>query len=380
LEKRKRELDRRLQKLNHELKELSAGRPKRGFSAIVDLEAVTGGHFLLNLTYLSRNAAWRPMYDIRLEKAGEDHILDITILAEITQKSGMDWNEVALSVSTARPAISQRAPELEPWYIDEYKPMPPPQPRNLKMQAPTVVGAALASAPDKFKIAGADFASVAEVEAEVSVARLDNSWSSATFRVAGNSDIPGDGSPHKTAIDHFTTEPNIDFLTLPKQVDAVFRRVKVNNTTEAPFLPGNASLFAAAEYIGSVNIEYTAPGDELELLFGSEERITVERELTQREVEKTRLRDRRELGYGYEITLHNLLNHEIKVEVQDHIPVSKHEDIKVKLENVQPVPDEESDLKLLTWQLVITANSERSIKYEFGVSHPRQMTVIGLVD
>jgi uncharacterized protein (TIGR02231 family) len=167
---------------------------------------------------------------------------------------------------------------------------------------------------------------------------------------------------------------------VPKQVDAVFRRVKVNNTTEAPFLSGNASLFAAEEYIGSVNIEYTAPGDELELLFGPEERISVERELTQREVEKTRLRDRRELSYGYEITLHNLLNHEIRVEVQDHIPVSKHEDIKVKLENVQPVPDEESDLMLLTWQLLITANSESSIKYEFRVSHPRQMNVIGLVD
>jgi uncharacterized protein (TIGR02231 family) len=378
LSKQKRDMDERLEKLNNELTQLNAGRAKQGYQAIIDLTAESSGSFSLRLSYIIHKSAWRPLYDIRLIEDDDGKELDITVLAEITQNSGSDWLDVQMSVSTSRPALSQRAPELKPWYIDESRPKPVSEPKitgsRRKASAPTQVLMAMPGPVAQ------EYDQAIQSDAVAMVARRDTAGPATTFQITGRSDIPGDGSPHKTTIGHYSVSPDLDYLTIPKQVDAVYRRVKIVNETDSPLLAGKASLFAGTEYIGSVTIEYTAPGNDLELLFGTEERLAVERELTQRGVEKTRLRDRRELSYGYEIKLRNLLPAEAEIEVQDHIPLPRHEDIKVELERTSLEPTDHSELNLLTWRLVVHADEEKSIQYEYSVSHPRQMSVIGLVD
>lgn len=379
LEIQSRDLDDQLQKLERELDHLRVGRGKQGYEAKIDIVAETSGQFTLSLSYLITRASWRPLYDIRLIENADTNELDITILAEVDQNSGDDWDGVALSVSTSRPALSQRAPELKPWYVDESRPMPTPQPKR-------AMGGNLRSAPQAYEASAGTIAGAVEefddiqFDAEAMVARQESTGPSTTFHVAGRSDIPGDGSPHKTTISRSVVAPDIDFLAVPKQVDAVFRRIKAVNETGSPLLPGKVNLFSGSDYIGSVDLKYTSPGDEIELLFGTEERISIERELTQRAVEKTRLRDRRELSYGYEVKINNLLSEEAKVEVQEHIPVPRHEEIKVELEKAVPNPDERSDLNLIKWNLVVPSKTEKSIQYEYVVSHPRQMRVIGLID
>ena len=42
---------------------------------------------------------------------------------------GEDWSDVALALSTARPSAATRLPdEPDPWYLDLYRPAPPPAP------------------------------------------------------------------------------------------------------------------------------------------------------------------------------------------------------------------------------------------------------------
>jgi uncharacterized protein (TIGR02231 family) len=175
-------------------------------------------------------------------------------------------------------------------------------------------------------------------------------------------------------------EPELDYLTIPKYSDAVFRRATVAYDQTGPLLPGAASLFVGEEYIGQTQIKFTAQGDELELLLGVEDRITVERKLARRDVDKKLLRDQRQLRYGYTIALKNLLKTEAKVVVKDHIPVSRHEQIKVKLEDVRPQPAEQTDLNLLEWQLNLASGAEETVRYEYNVEHPRNLNVVGLLD
>ena len=49
--------------------------------------------------------------------------LKVSYLAEITQRTGEDWPEVTLVLSTARQGLRQTLPELSPWYIG--RPQPP---------------------------------------------------------------------------------------------------------------------------------------------------------------------------------------------------------------------------------------------------------------
>ena len=145
-------------------------------------------------------------------------------------------------------------------------------------------------------------------------------------------------------------------------------------------MAGPANLFVGDEFIGSSKIDYTPANGEIELLLGVEERITVEREMTKRETDKRLLRDNRQLRYGYEIKIKNLLPNAVKIELQDQIPVSRHEQIKIKLDKVQPEPAEKSELNLFEWRLDLAAGAEQTIGYEYTVEHPRSLQVAGLLD
>jgi len=308
----------------------------------------------------------------QIDESGRAHV-EISYIAQVTQNSGQDWSSVKLVVSTARPALNQRLPELHPWYVSVPRP-----PRQLARARPKTMAAASVgmavpeSAPDP---APAPMAAAEVVQAEI----VDSGAGSAVrFAVPGQVDIPSDGSPHKSTMQHFRLEPKLDYLAVPKHTDAVFRRATVENRSQTPMLPGAANLFVEDEFIGRTTLKYTPVNGEVELLLGVEDRITVERELTKRDVDKRLFGDNRRLRYGYEVTLKNLMETAVSIELHDHIPVGRHEQIKIKLEKVVPEPTEQSDLNLMEWHMELSAAEETTIQYEFMVEHPRSLQVVGL--
>ncbi|MEZ4644161.1 MAG: mucoidy inhibitor MuiA family protein [Chloroflexota bacterium] len=378
LDLQQRDLSREVEKLRRELKEVQSARPRQRFQARVDVEVQTAGTFQLVLTYVVGSAGWQPLYDIRLQTGqnGTADSLAFSYIAQVQQNTGQNWQGVKLAVSTARPALNQRLPDLHPWYIDERR-APTPRPMRAKMAAPApmedmAVGAlrTAMAAPEVEEV----------VEAEVAVAEVQDSGTAVSFAIAGQVDIPSDGSPHKTTINQFHFAPQLDYLAVPKHTDAVYRRAKMVNDSPSPLLDGPANLFVGDEFIGKTRLQYTPTGGEVELLLGVEERITITRELARRDVDKRLLRDNRQLRYGYEIEVKNLLPTAAKLEIHDHIPVARHEQIKVKLEEAEPQPSEKSDLNLLEWRFALPAGAEKTVTYTFSVEHPRSMMVMGLID
>lgn len=390
LDTEQRDLKERLSKLQAELDQLRAARPRQRYEARLEVEAVSAGSFEPEITYVvgqstGGRTGWRPLYDIRLLDVAGGNAgapaggrVAITTLAEIVQNTGQDWSGVRLTVSTARPALNQRVPELKPWFVDVPRP-PQPLPRAAHAKAAMArQDFAPESATDA--VPAMMMAPIREAPAEVEVAEAQDSGTAVTFAVSGSVDIPGDGTPHKTTIGQHDLTPQLDFLAVPRHTDAVYRRAKFNNTTAAPLLPGPASLYAGDEYIGQNRLEYTPTGAEVELILGVEERVTVKRELVRREVDKRLLRDVRQVIYGYEIELENLLPTSARVTVQDQYPVSRHDQIKVRLDRVAPEPVEQTDLHILKWRIDLAPAEKKIIRYDYQVEHPRALQVIGLLD
>ena len=382
LDVEQRDLKEELARLQAELDQLRAARPRQRYEARLEVEALSAGEFAVELSFVVGRAGWRPLYDVRLlepQVEGGASGVVVTALAEITQSTGQDWSGVALTVSTARPALNQRVPELKPWYVDV---PPPPQPMPRMMHARAMAKGAMAEPVEAFADAAPMMAMAAppEMEAEVEVAEATDSGTAVSFAVSGNIDIPGDGTPHKTTIARHELTPQLDFLAVPRHTDAVFRRARLTNTTGAPLLPGPVNLYVGEEFIGQNRLAYTPGGAEVELVLGVEERITVKRELVRREVDKRLLRDVRQVVYGYEIKLENLLRTAARVTVQDQYPVSRHEQIKVRLDRVAPEPAEQSELHILKWQLDLAPADKKTIRYEYQVEHPRALHVVGLID
>jgi len=368
----RRTLKRRLEKLQNELEPLRRTRGRERYTVVIEVEVLQAGDLTVKMTCVLSNAQWQPLYDLRLMEATADTVptLEVGYLAQITQQSGEDWNDVSLILSTARPTLAETVPELKPWYIAPLS----PQPVSVKRRAaPGRMDAMPAQAP-----AAAMTAKAEPVGAEVVMAIVETSGAAVTYRVPETVTIHADGTPHKVAIAQLDLFPDLDYVAAPKLAEAAYRRATVTNESAYTLLPGEANLFAGDEFIGHISLELVAPGGEMELYLGADDRIEIERELKRREVDRRLLGDRRRIRYAYEITLHNTRPTEVALTLHDQIPVSRHEEVKVKLESASPSPDEQTELNVLTWKLTLSPGEEQTVRFDFSVEHPRGMTVTGL--
>ena len=370
----RREVERRLQKLQSELDQQRNTRPRERYTAVIEVEVLQAGDLTVELSYVVSGASWKPLYDLRLLEEGEKIALEVGYLAQVSQQTSEPWENVTLTLSTARPAMAGTLPELKPWYIQPYQPpAPPPQPAPVmraKAERPMMLSA---TAP--FGEADAGLPVEDAVEAQASV---DTSGGSVTYHIPDPVTIPADGAPHKVVVARFALTPVMDYVTAPKLVEAAYRRVQNVNDSPYLLLPGAANLFAGDEFIGATRLKLTAPDEKFELYLGVDDRIKVKRELKRREVEKTIFGGKRRQHFGYEITLENLTSGEAVLILHDQLPASKHEDIKIRLESADPKPTEQSELNLLDWELKLAPKEKRTVRFDFGIEAPQDMNLSGL--
>jgi uncharacterized protein (TIGR02231 family) len=369
---RRRELAKQLDRLRNQLDSLRASRGRERYTATLKVEATAAGVLTVDLAYVVSNAGWQPLYDVRLD----GNAIELTYLGQVTQRTGEDWTDVSLTLSTARPALAAVLPELKPWYISAYQP-PPPSPAAFR---PAVMGMAVqarAAAPAP-AMAGAGVEEAQPVEMEAVTASVESTGTSVTFRLPQKVNIPTDGEPVKVTVATTGLEPRLDYVTTPKLAEFAFRRATVKNAGDLLLLPGPVSLFVEGDYIGSTPLKLTAPGKEFELYLGVDDRVYVKRELKAREVDKKLLQDKRRLHYAYEIEVRNLRADKITLEIHDQLPVPRHEFIKVKLESADPKLAEQTELNELTWKLSLEPGATQFVRFDFSIEHPRDMTVTGL--
>jgi uncharacterized protein (TIGR02231 family) len=374
IETRKREMGRRLQKLKNELEQQRSSRPRERYTALVEVEVLQAGTLAVELSYVVTGAGWKPLYDLRLVE-GENlkTSLEVSYLAQVSQRSGEAWKDVMLTLSTARPALSSLAPELDPWYIAplQIKAMPAPA---RAMEPPMMVSAARFEAG----VPAPQAELAQEADAGYQAARVDSSGAAVTYTVPDKVSIPDDGAPHKVSVASFALVPRLDYISAPKIVEAAYRRAKLINDSSYVLLPGQASLYQGEEFIGSTPLELTASQGEIELYLGVDDRLKIKRELKRRDVDKRLIGGKRHIVYGYETSLENLLAVPVQVTLKDNIPVSRQEDIKVRLEYTEPKPAEQTELNQLTWEFVMQVKEKKALRFDFSVEYPQGMEVLGL--
>ncbi len=125
-------------KINEEIAALEAaiGQPStqnpRRVAAIA-VEAPEALKATLTVSYRVAGASWRPVYDARLDTRGAKPALELTRRALIRQRTGEDWREAKVVLSTLRVQRGTAAPVLGSERLGFYE--PPPRPMPMPMAA-----------------------------------------------------------------------------------------------------------------------------------------------------------------------------------------------------------------------------------------------------
>lgn len=384
------DMQRELEARRREYAQLGGGQRPDRIAASVRVEVAEPGVVAIELSYLVRGASWRPRYDARVEVAAAR--VRLTHEALVSQRTGEDWHQVPLALSTARPAVAVRLPdEPDPWYLDVSEP-PPPAPQMMARAAGAIPFARMASSPiavEAHMQAAPDEAlealgSAASMPAELATADSERSGAAQIFRLPGGGDVPSDGSPHTVSLGVYELPCRLDYVVAPVLAEGAHLRATAANRTGRVLLPGELHVFHAGEagdeYIGATSLVLTAEEADVSLYLGVDDNITVKRDLIERDTDKGSLLQSgvRRVTLGYRVTLGNRTGAIQRVVLKDRLPVSRHERIKVRVLDIKPQPTSRTRLEQLTWDSQLAPGEERQIEWRLVVETPADAQVRGL--
>lgn len=373
LQIKQRQINQQLDKSSKQLEQYKNTRPHECYTAVIDVEVFLDSEMTIEASYVVGNAGWKPIYDLRLLEKSGIPILEVSYLADVTQNTGETWDGVALTLSTARPALTSSLPELEPWYINPPEPIYPIASLGLGPQA---LSTDLAKEPLPAIMFNPRLQK-GEKPDEMA-ALVATVGTSISYIIPDAVNIPPDGIPHKVTVARFSLTPEVDYVSTPKLANAVYRRAQVENKSPYTLLPGEGNILINDEYVGTTQLELTVPEARIELYLGNDNRLKVERELKRRDIDKRMIGGKTHLAYGYEINIESMLPSRTNLTLYDQIPVPRYADIKVKLESADPKPTDQSGLNQLIWTLSIDPKEKRTIRFDFSVESPQDLKIVGL--
>jgi len=109
------QLDERKQTLSAQLSESSTAKEGPTGVIILQVMAKSAASTSFNLSYVCPAAGWSPFYDLRADKTSEP--LKLAYKANVIQNTGLDWEQVKVTLSTGSPTVNGTAPDLGPWYL-----------------------------------------------------------------------------------------------------------------------------------------------------------------------------------------------------------------------------------------------------------------------
>jgi len=372
--------------LEQQLNELRGSRGKSLKNVTVRVSAATAGRLEVALKYAVPGASWVPTYDARLRAA--DRAIELTYFGMVRNATGEDWNDVALTLSTARPSLGGGAPELRPWIVDVAQPMMAEVKSSLsgvRLQRDLKeAGYPAAVVTQQFLTDAA----VSNSEAVLSYAAVETAATSATFKIPTSVSAPANNTMQKVSIASAKLAANLQYQATPKMMETAFLSAHAFNNTEYPFLAGAMNTFLDDTFVAASRLKTVMPGEKFELQLGADEGISIKRKLVNRFAENTGLTSKgRRVTYEYLVTITNNKPTAERVIFKEPLPVSRNEKIEVNLltpdekdvgtkDNPKEVTREE-DGKLV-WSLDLKPAEKREVQLRFSVEYPADMSVTGL--
>lgn len=324
----------------------------------------------LGLRYQVFGAGWWPQYNARLDEATDR--VGLEYYGIVSQRTGEDWKDARLLLSTADPSVSGDLPVLSPWYLgrDDYYGY------DVGLQNALAAGGGAAT------VATSAGSTREGQPVESSMSAAVTGSGSVVFEIPGRRTVQGTGSEQRLPIGTQTFAAAIELASVPKAVPEVYRHAKIQYSGDIPLLPGTVAAYVAADYVGSGSIHTIVPGEELSLAFGTDDKLDVERQLFSRRQDF--------LGAGKK-TVKYMFHFKIKVKnygkeaaivlVSDQIPVSELDRVTVELLDLttpaEPArPDDGAGV--MNWTLKLPPGGEQTIDLAYEVTAPREVPMYAL--
>lgn len=390
------------------------------------LSSPLDGTCTFTVSYYTGSAGWTPYYDFVV--AAPNQPVKITSKAKVRQLTGIDWEKIRITLSTATPSASKSAPLFNTWFLRYVENiMPAPSPRNEKMMMQNSYSydkKAEETDASEIRIRGA--ASVPEQNTplyivdgnpvdeayfqsldpsmikDMQVLRdqsatsiygsraangvilvtmksgmddfvtLSENQLNLTFNIDIPYSIPGNGKEQAIELKKQEIVASFKFYCAPKLNPETYLLAEIADWEKLNLLSGAANITYDGTYVGETYINANSTHQNLTLTLGTDKRIAVKREMM-KDFGSTRFlgNDVRQ-EFAYQMTVRNNRNEAVRMVLKDQYPISTLKEITVELLKDTTTPTTNlTDLGVITWEYDMQPGETRTFKLVYTVKYPK---------
>jgi uncharacterized protein (TIGR02231 family) len=326
------------------------------------------------ITYFTNQAQWVPCYDINIPSM--DKSITLQAKAKVRQLTGLDWNNVKLTLSNATPNRSTVAPVFNTWFlrfqrsqtiVDGMKLRSPSTSNSVSYAVAEESDASmgyLASQKTAAPILMNDFVEVEDQDIQVS------------FAIAVPYDIPGNGKEKLIDLKSYDVKADFKYYSVPKLSDETYLVATLSDYEKYNLLPGEATVTFNNTFVGRTRLRPNDTESQITLTLTTEPRMTVKREKQKDFCSTKHVGNSTTVTQSYLITVKNNLNRAAKLTLKEQYPISNDKDIEVKDVTITPKATyDKSDIGVVTWDVELQPGETRTFTVTYSVKHPSDRTI-----
>ncbi len=351
-----------LNKVNAQIRELSGSHHKRFSEVIAEVSSEQDQTLTFSLSYLVRSAGWTPTYDLRSQSVSEP--LSINYKAKVYQNTGIDWDNVSLTINSGNPSVSATLPTISPTYVDFVQAFPAAAKQRMLNEL-VVTGYAESDAVQRAEM---------PMEAQLPSVDFAQNQTSFSYKINIPYTIPSDGKAHNVEIKRAKVVTDYTYSTIPKYAQNAYLIGKISDWDELNLIAGETNVYFDNSFIGTTRLNPNSFDDTLSVSLGRDEGITVDRTKLRDFEERNFFGNRVREKHAWEINIRNTKSEPITITVKDQLPISKNEDIKVNANRLSG-GNLNKETGIVTWTLTLTPNSSESLRFDYQVEYPSDQQI-----
>lgn len=324
---------------------------------IISCDAAVNGS--LDISYMVSNAGWSPTYDLKAN--GIDQPVQLVYKAEVWQSTGEDWENSKIKLSTITPSANNVKPVLPVFYLNYY---------NYYVTSTCSSKDKAESLRSMSEVPGNNIGDEGNIDADYAYnyTNLVQTMTNVEFDIKLPYTIPSDGQVHILPVQSESLPTTYVYHIVPKLESQAFLLAKITDWQKLDLLPGKANIYFDGTFVGETQINPYTVSDTLDLALGRDRSLQIQRKQINNETNKKLVGTMCTKTITYEITVKNTKMVKTEIVLQDNIPVSTNDEIKIVLTDKGKATWYET-IGLLQWNETIAANETKKYTYSFTVEY-----------
>lgn len=321
----------------------------------------------LQLKYIVNTVYWEPFYDIKATDL--DKPLNIITKAKITQNSGVHWDKVNLTLSTTIPSTYGVKPVLTPWILRlmQYE----MRGRNLNKDglfygnSDNLKGRKDQSYENRIVFSNATTAKDFTTIQDNILAKEYSIGIPYSIKNSGNAVVE---------IQENESDADFYYYTAPKIDKNVYLIADISEWEKLDLLSGTANIYLNGVFMGRTYVSPSNTEDTMSLMIGQDKTIQADRKKMNQFCKNSTFGANKKTEMAMQLIVKNNKSKDIRIIVEDQIPVSSDDKIEVTTVEVSKAKYNKKT-GLLTWEYTLKAGEsvKHDIKYE--VKHPKNKRI-----